>query len=1560
MFKKIILPFIAFLFCFFSFSQCNFPIATFVDNSTVDICPPTSNNPGNLTVSFDASASTSALGTSISRYEWYWGDGTFSFTTTPITNHTFPGVGVYEVLLRVRDDNTTVDPDGCISNNDEIRVIRVTPEPSFSGSSPNTINIDCGETVNLSGIVSSQTRVQGVFVLGSAVSLPDGNGVSYESSVDLTGLFATGSVVDPGCYPIITLNLEHSYSGDLNIDLIAPTGETVRLFNQIGADTNFGTCTNPADNLVFGCPASYTIVNSGGVAWNSGGTTTTTTSNCPGYTGTCEGGGYFISQTYNSVNSFAVLDGADLNGEWTLRITDQLSQDDGHINGWSLEFPQSCFDDLRSVTPNIVSATWSHTGSGPSIPTQTPTNTPNIDPGPDNCPVAGTCLGNEIDNTVLLGPFNSLTGPFTYTLTAIDEFGCEFTYDVDINVNAAGNPTFDPVPPICSGVTTSPLPTTSTNGITGTWTPAFNTTTTTYTFTPDPGQCISPTSTVDLTIVVNPAPILSMGLDASVCSNEAIGIVFDVESGSVAATSYNITAINNNGLVATAGVPITGTGFSASEIADDSYINTTNIPVVVTYTVVPVSADSCEGDPVDVNVTIIPQPVLSPSLDTPVCSDEASGVLLDVAPSSVAAASYNITTINTNGLIASAGTPITGTGFTASEIADDAYTNTTNAPVVVTYTVVPVSADNCEGDPVDVNVNITPEPVLSSSLDSPVCSDEASGVLLDVAPSSVAAASYNITAINTNGLVASAGTPIIGTGFTASEIADDAYTNSTNTPVDVAYTVVPVSADNCEGAPLDIILTINPLPVITDMVDLLQCDNDADGFSDFNLTESEVLISANSANETFTYHLTLADANAGINAITNPLVYTNTDPSSNPDTIYVRVENAETCYRVAELDLFVSATQIPANVEILYEECDTDADGDITNGITTFDFSDAEAQIRAQSGLPTGQNLTFTYYETEADALAETNAITDISNYTNTQAFGQDIWVRVDSDVDNACIGLGMHVRLETINPTPNTNPAPIILCDDVTLGDLVETFDLTQNEAFIFNGDPDVVATYHLSFAAANSGVDAIPIPTAYQNTDASETIFVRVTNPNTTCYAIVEQDILVNPLPDANVVVTDFFECENNTDFIFDFDLESKIPEILNGQDPTQFTVTFHDSQQDADGLVDALPNPYTNMSNPQQIFVAITNSTTGCSISTLSFFIEVNEGAEAVDDFYEECDVEGDPNVTQFDLDSRSANILNGQDPTAFSISYHDSFDDAFNNTQPLPLLYENLTNPQILYARVSNVIRPDECFEIAELTLQVNPLPNLDLDDEYILCLTSNGEAVVDVPLIIDTGLADADYSFEWSLDGTVLTTETGSTITPLQGGTYSVVVTDTSTSTVTMCMSSDSTEVIESGIPDTFSVDVTSEAFTGNNMLIAQATGNSTYEFSLDNGPWQLDGEFTDVSGGEHIVYVRDVNGCGVLSRTVTVIDYPKFFTPNGDGNHDTWTIKGIDTQPQAVIYIFDRYGKLLKQLSPTSPGWDGTFNGNLMPSSDYWFTLEYIEPTNDEMRTFSAHFALKR
>jgi gliding motility-associated-like protein len=91
-----------------------------------------------------------------------------------------------------------------------------------------------------------------------------------------------------------------------------------------------------------------------------------------------------------------------------------------------------------------------------------------------------------------------------------------------------------------------------------------------------------------------------------------------------------------------------------------------------------------------------------------------------------------------------------------------------------------------------------------------------------------------------------------------------------------------------------------------------------------------------------------------------------------------------------------------------------------------------------------------------------------------------------------------------------------------------------------------------------------------------------------------------------------------------------------------------------------------------------------------------------------------------------------------------------------------------------------------------------------------------------------------------------------------------------------------------------------------------------------------------------------------------VIDYPKFFTPNQDGYNDTWNITALENQPNSKIYIFDRYGKFLKQISTSGIGWDGTYNGAEMPSTDYWFKLEYTDLDTGNLKIFKAHFSLKR
>lgn len=170
------------------------------------------------------------------------------------------------------------------------------------------------------------------------------------------------------------------------------------------------------------------------------------------------------------------------------------------------------------------------------------------------------------------------------------------------------------------------------------------------------------------------------------------------------------------------------------------------------------------------------------------------------------------------------------------------------------------------------------------------------------------------------------------------------------------------------------------------------------------------------------------------------------------------------------------------------------------------------------------------------------------------------------------------------------------------------------------------------------------------------------------------------------------------------------------------------------------------------------------------------------------------------------------------------------------------------------------------------------------------------------------------------------------------------------------------EVIASDIATINSLDVIGQ--NGTIDVSVQASGIGDYEFAVDNidGPYQDSNVFQNLETGFHTFYVRDKNGCGIIEETLqqdlTLDGFPKFFTPNGDGINDFWQFiqpPELNEIQVGIIAIFDRFGTLLLQIEPTSRGWDGTFNGRPLPSSDYWFQAISIENKN-----IRGHFTLKR
>jgi gliding motility-associated-like protein len=140
--------------------------------------------------------------------------------------------------------------------------------------------------------------------------------------------------------------------------------------------------------------------------------------------------------------------------------------------------------------------------------------------------------------------------------------------------------------------------------------------------------------------------------------------------------------------------------------------------------------------------------------------------------------------------------------------------------------------------------------------------------------------------------------------------------------------------------------------------------------------------------------------------------------------------------------------------------------------------------------------------------------------------------------------------------------------------------------------------------------------------------------------------------------------------------------------------------------------------------------------------------------------------------------------------------------------------------------------------------------------------------------------------------------------------------------------------------------------------VANAVG--FYEYKLDSGLWQDSNLFENLIVGKHSIAAREKSGCNMeLTIWFLLIDYPRFFTPNGDGINDTWNVKGLESQPEAVITIFDRFGKILSVFKADELGWNGIWNGKSARSNSYWFKVSYFE-MEDRPKTVMLSFSLFR
>jgi len=841
-------------------------------------------------------------------------------------------------------------------------------------------------------------------------------------------------------------------------------------------------------------------------------------------------------------------------------------------------------------------------------------------------------------------------------------------------------------------------------------------------------------------------------------------------------------------------------------------------------------------------------------------------------------------------------------------------------------------------------------------------------------------------------------------------------------------------------------------PVVGNTYNIDECDNDGvlDNVTIFDLTINTPSLIDSQTDVEVSYFVNNTDAQTGSNAIVDPTKFKNT---SDPQIIFARITNKTTnCFSAADFSVNVTDGLVFTTQDILV--CDDNNDDTWSFNFTLYD----EPIINGVS------DVFVSYFLNENDAKNSMNKI--IGNYQNISN-PQTIWARLESSV-GGCFGV-RPFEVEVFDTPIVTTPPTIILCDDDNNGTM--PFDLLSQNALI-NTDAGMSITYHITQADADGNINVLVSPFE----SGTVTVFARVENvANTLCYDVIDFDLIVynSPFPLESYNITNLSFCDNttfgtDTDGLIIFDLTTRETEILNGQSPTDFTLTYFTNNSYSSASQILNPTSFQNNSVTQTIYVRMTNNdSNGTCFKDTSFNIDVFKLPVLLPSPFllEQCDDDFD-GYNAFNLTEIEAEIIPTANITTEIFIYYttqaaslagvpgteitnkttytnknpntdmvwvriENENSCFRTTQvnlkvkpsaiPTNILYpfyscddgtdttdgiasfdfssvtqliknifpvdvdvyyykneadataeideiddpsdyrnEGYPNYQEIWVRAESILGNDCLGNGHHITLIVDSLPQFELDKNDVICAGSN--------IILETfNPAENNYIYEWTYNGTDILSSITSQITISKPGTYSVIASQIASSGDVCFSEPREIIVIESDIAIITLDDVVIVDDSDNNTVTINNDTNNLgigdYEFSLNDefGVYQDEPFFEHVLSGIHIVYVRDKNSCGVASLEISVIGFPKFFTPNNDGYNDNWQVLGLSSNfyASSLIYIYDRFGKTLAKVDPTSNGWNGFYKGEMLPSDDYWFSVQLTD-INGNIRSRKGHFSMIR
>ena len=515
-------------------------------------------------------------------------------------------------------------------------------------------------------------------------------------------------------------------------------------------------------------------------------------------------------------------------------------------------------------------------------------------------------------------------------------------------------------------------------------------------------------------------------------------------------------------------------------------------------------------------------------------------------------------------------------------------------------------------------------------------------------------------------------------------------------------------------------------------------------------------------------------------------------------------------------------------------------------------------------------------------------------------------------------------------------------------------SFQLSSNlgENRLFQNQNPLCGTETLELNAAQSGnnvykwfKDGVLLPSEtgeiYTVTEAG-IYSVEVTLENN-CVANgeIEIEYSENPI----VFNSNLTACDDNQDGLTIYNLFDAQAGVTNNDQSLEITSFFY-SQLEAEANTNAIAEPtfFENTMPFQRVYAIVQNQSRCTAIAEI--VLDISTNTLNIPDF-EACDNDPIDGFTIFNLNELRTSIQ-PLIPVDATIRFYQSVDNSFSEINELVNNYTNtIPFEQAIYVKVTT--QDNQCYALKKVVLKVKQTPLLLPDETVIYCLNTfpntirlEGGIINDLP---------NNYYYQWFKNGTDILIDT-SFLDINDIGTYRVIVTATNG-----CTASRIITVEDANIASQVETIVTGFSFS-NNTITVMNSGEGIYEYRLDQGPYQSSTIFNNVLAGFHTLYIRDIeNDCGEVEVLVSVFGIPSYFTPNGDSYNDTWKPVGSTETDMAIkaVRIFNRHGQLLANFNPLNQAWDGTSNGQNLPSDDYWFTITFTDNT-----VRSGHFALVR